>query len=143
MFDKFFEDIIDSIREEKEKRMSISSETLNHILRNIEKDAEKQNKSVYDLLCNNIDEAIKVLHINIRMHVIIEAKLKPEDFKGLKKSTVKAYFAYKKLLYTKYANYYIGVFDKNITNILNYIPEDKSYEDMTKEELIAELNKRK
>ena len=143
MFDEIFQKVIEEIRAERERKSSITSECINTMLHEIEKDAEKQNKSVYDFLCEGIDEAIKILPINISNHVTVESKLKSEDFKGLKKSTVKAYFAYKKLLFTKYANYYIGMFDKSIANILNGIPEDKNYEDMTKEELIAELNKRK
>lgn len=140
MLDEIFEKLIKEVRAEREKSF-ITSECINIVLHNIEKDAEKQNKSVYDFLCEDIDKAIKVLPIDIRDHVNIESKLKPEDFKGLKKSTVEAYFAYKRTLYTKYANYYISILDKSIDNILKGVQEDKSYEDMTKEELIAELKK--
>lgn len=143
MFDEIFENLIKEIRAERERKSSITSECINAMLHDIEKDAEKQKKSVYDFLCEGIDEAIKVLPIDIRAHISVESKLKPEDFKGLKKSTVEAYFAYKRTLYIKYFNHYISVFDKNVDNILKSIQEEKSYEDMTKEELIAELNKRK
>lgn len=138
------EDILKELfnAEDEEKALLNSATNVIHsLLLCIEKESKENNSTVYDRLMKNIDLKVEILPLNIKRYVKLELDIDFSKFTDVKLSTIKDYVRYRKELMRRIADYDISTYEKGMNEKISKLDKSKSYEDMTKEELIAELKK--
>lgn len=106
-----------------------------------EKESKENNLTVYDFLMSKIDSKVKVLPLDIRQSAKVELDIDFSKFTDVKISTIKDYVRYRKAFMYAFADYHINAYEKGMNEKISKLDKSKPYEDMTKEELIAELKK--
>lgn len=142
-FEEILEAVFGESRSTNKEISPLTKMLVRTLLIKVEKEAEENNKTVFDILIDHVDDKVRIVPIDINSFVDIECNLSAEDFKGIKPSTVKDYVRYNRTLLRKHTEYHISRYDKHMDNIISKLAPNKPYEEMSKEELIAELNKRK
>ena len=139
-----FEDILKeffNIEDEEKVLLDKTTNILHDLLLCAERKSKESNLTVYDCLMEKIDLKVKVLPIDIRQSIKTELDIDFSKFTDIKISTIKDYVRYRKELIRRIADYDISAYEKGMDNIISKLDKSKPYEDMTKEELIAELKK--
>lgn len=139
-----FEDILKdffSVEDEEKALLNTATNVLHSLLLCAEKESEENNLTVYDYLMEKIDLKVKILPLDIRHSVKAELNTDFSKFTDVKISTIKDYARYRKELMRRIVDYDISAYEKGMDNIISKLDKSKPYEDMTKEELIAELKK--
>ena len=131
-----------SAEDKKKALLNSATEVLHSLLLSTERAAKENNSTVYDCLMKNIDLKIKILPIDIRQFIKTELNIDFSKFTDVKLSTIKDYARYRKEIIRRIADYDISAYEKGMNAIISKLDNSKSYKDMTKEELIAELKKR-
>ena len=140
-FDEISEIVFGESRGTSKETLPLIKMLVRTLLIKVEKEAEENNKTVFDILIDRVDDKVRIVPIDINSFVDIECTLKAENFKGIKPSTVKDYVRYNKTLLRKHTEYHISRYEKHMDDIISELVSNKPYEDMTKDELIAELKK--
>lgn len=139
------EDILNELfnyEDEDKAVLDTAINALHDLLLCAEKDAKENNLTVYDCLMKKIDLKVKVFPLDIRQSVKLELAIDFSKFTDVKISTIKDYVRYHKELMRRIADYDISTYEKGMNEKISKLDKPKPYEDMTKEELIAELKKR-
>lgn len=131
-----------SVEDEEKVLLDKATDALHHLLLCTERESKENNSTVYDCLMEKIDLKVKILPLDIRQSVKTELNIDFSKFTDIKISTIKDYARYRKELMRRIADYDISAYEKGMNKIISKLDKSKPYEDMTKEELIAELKKR-
>lgn len=140
MLEDILKEFFDTKDEEK-ALLNRAADVLHNLLLCAERESKENNLTVYDYLMKKIDLKVKILPLDIRRSVKTELDLDFSKFTDVKISTIKDYVRYRKELMHRIADYHISAYEKSMDNIISKLDKSKPYEDMTKDELIAELKK--
>ena len=141
MFEDILKELFD-VKDEEKALLNKTTDVLHDLLLCAEREAKENNLTVYDCLMEKIDLKIKILPIDIRQSIKTELDIDFSKFTDVKISTIKDYVRYRKELMRRIADYDIKAYEKGMNEKISKLDKSKPYEDMTKEELIAELKKR-
>lgn len=129
------------IEDEEKTLLNDAANVLHNLLLCVERESKKNNLTVYDCLMKKIDLKVKVLPLDISRSVKVELDIDFSKFTDVKISTIKDYVRYRKAFMHAFTDYHISVYEKGMDEKISKLDKSKLYEDMTKEELIAELKK--
>lgn len=131
-----------SVEDEEKALLNTATNFLHDLLLCAEKESKENNSTVYDCLMEKIDLKVKILPLDIRQSVKAELNTDFSKFTDVKIFTIKDYVRYRKELMRRVADYDISAYEKGMNNMISKLDKSKPYEEMSKEELIAELKKR-